>query len=1021
MSDTTTNTADRMRFPLRLTVPLALLIFVAAATWWSLHVGRQEVIERVQRDAIRNVAWTVTDLEAHVERAYRVRDEEAVHGKMAALGANREFVFAVVCDEDYQVLHSMRVGDIGKPIEEILPTAYQEIPLIGRTSLDAIRQALGGRVAAIGDNHTVVAAYPLILGTRPGELRPNRLGNLVVVHDSTATEAEALGVVTDEAFRFFFLLAIFAAGLGLFFHFGVARRLRRLANVAHQVGAGNMDVRSGLGGSDEVAELSWAVDKMVSDKGRAEKALRESEERYRSLFESTHDLVQSVAPDGQFLFVNPAWKEALGYSTDELEDLVLFDVIHPRDHAHCKELWQRVLAGESQRGFEATFVAKDGNQVIVEGNATGRFVAGELVATHGFFRDITERKQAQAQTAERQSRLEAILNTAADAIITIDEQGVIQTANPASEQLFGYPLSELIGGNIAQLMPTTYAKQHDTNVKNYITTGVRKIIGIGREVEAKRKDGTTFPADLAVSELNAGGQRLFTGIVRDISERRLAEAEQQSLGRILEDSLNEVYVFDAQSLLFMQVNQGARENIGYSLDELRKLTPLDLKPEFTPEQFSQLIEPLRNGEKENVVFETVHRRKGGSLYDVEVHIQLGTFQGTQAFVAFILDTTARKRAEQSLRVQQRALESAVNGIIITDPNQFDNPVVYVNPAALQITGYAEEEVLGRNCRFLQKDQREQDALHEVRAAIKQQRNCRVVLRNFRKDGTPFWNELSISPVRDENGKLTHFVGIQSDITARRDAEEALARVNQELEERVQRRNRQLEAAQEQLVRKEKLATLGQLAGSVAHEIRNPMGVIRNAAYFLEQTQANSDANTTEALGEISRGIANAERIVGELLDYAREPSAETNPFNLREAIDAALRMVRMPASVRVERPDAADLRATGDRGQIERLLANLIQNATHAMPDGGTLTLRCAAANGCVVTEVNDTGVGIDAQQLEKIFDPLFTTKAKGIGLGLALCRRYAELNHGSLAVDSEPGQGSTFRLSLPLAGAESD
>ncbi len=716
----TENVPPKQRFPLRLTVPLGLLLFVAVATGWNVRVGREQVVERVQREAIRDVTWTLAGLQADMERAYRVREEEVAQEKISALGAHREYVFAVALDDSNQVLHSMRVGDIGKPFRQVLPAACQGLSLLKPDSLAAIGQALGGRVEASGDGRTVVAAYPLVLGTRGGELRAHRIGSLVAIHDLSALEAEGLRVVTREALRFFYALAIFAAGLGLFFHFRIASRLGRLASVARDVGAGNMDVRSGLRGSDEVAELSWAFDQMVSDKARAE-----------------------------------------------------------------------------------------------------------------------------AQTADRQSRLEAILNTATDAIITINERGIIQTANPATENVFGYASSELIGSNIQRLMPAPYAGEHDTYLAAYVETGQRKIIGVGREVEAKRKDGTTFPVDLAVSESDVGGQRLFTGIVRDISERRLVEAEQQSLGRILEDSLNEIYVFDAETLFFIQANKGARENIGYAMDELRSLTPADLKPDFTPQKFAELIEPLRSGEKENVVFETVHCRRDGSRYDVEVHLQLGTFQGSPAFVAMILDTTQRKRAERSLRVQQRALESAVNGIIITDPNQTDNPVVYVNPASLQITGYAEEEVLGRNCRFLQRDDREQEALEEVRAAIEEERGCTVVLRNFRKDGTPFWNELTISPVRDENGLLTHFVGIQSDITARREAEEALARVNQELEKRVRERTRQLEEAQELLIRKEKLATLGQLAAGVAHEIRNPMGVIRNASYFLEQTLADGDEDTRE--------------------------------------------------------------------------------------------------------------------------------------------------------------------------------
>ena len=125
------------------------------------------------------------------------------------------------------------------------------------------------------------------------------------------------------------------------------------------------------------------------------------------------------------------------------------------------------------------------------------------------------------------------------------------------------------------------------------------------------------------------------------------------------------------------------------------------------------------------------------------------------------------------RVLERAVESARNGVVITDPNQPDNPIVYVNPAFERISGYSSEEILGRNCRFLQRHDKDQPALEEVRMAIRNGRECRVVVRNYRKNGALFWQELSISPVRDDRGRITHFVGIQDDVTERRLAEERL--------------------------------------------------------------------------------------------------------------------------------------------------------------------------------------------------------------------------------------------------------
>ena len=211
-----------------------------------------------------------------------------------------------------------------------------------------------------------------------------------------------------------------------------------------------------------------------------------------------------------------------------------------------------------------------------------------------------------------------------------------------------------------------------------------------------------------------------------------------------------------------------------------------------------------------------------------------------------------------------------------------------------------------------------------------------------------------------------------------------------------------------------MATLGQLAGGVAHEIRNPLAVIRNNVYYFEATHGNGDEDTKAAIGEIDRAMDDSEHIIQELLDFARDPKPNENHFVLELALDEAMQRVVVPSNVQLNLShEDVQVACCGDRGQIARIVGNLIRNAIDEMPEGGILMVSSSLANDSVTVVVADTGNGIAPENLERVFEPLHTGKAKGIGLGLAISKRYADLNAATLSVTSSMGNGARFQLVL--------
>ena len=249
---------------------------------------------------------------------------------------------------------------------------------------------------------------------------------------------------------------------------------------------------------------------------------------------------------GKVLSWNPAARRLLGYSGREMIGRSITTVIPPERLDEEKRIISAIRRGVRVEPYETLRLRRDGRTVEVSVSVSPIFNgAGKIVAAATIIRDITQRKKAEAALLEGSRRMSAIVETAVDAIVTIDERGIIESANAATERLFGYSRREMLGKNVKLLMPEPFSAEHDRYLRNYLKSGRAKIIGIGREVTGMRKDGSAFPLHLSVSEVRLEGRRLFTGILHDLSGRRALEHqiieasanEQRRIGQDLHDGL----------------------------------------------------------------------------------------------------------------------------------------------------------------------------------------------------------------------------------------------------------------------------------------------------------------------------------------------------------------------------------------------------------------------------------------------------------------------------------------------------
>ncbi len=528
------------------------------------------------------------------------------------------------------------------------------------------------------------------------------------------------------------------------------------------------------------------------------------------------------------------------------------------------------------------------------------------------------------------------------------------------------------------------------------------------------------------ADLLGANEQLQSEITGHLQAEEALRISAQRHQLLFESSRDALMTVGPPSWKFTTANQATLQMFGAAnVAEFTALGPWDVSPERQPdgrpssEKAPEMIAiAMREGSH---FFEWTHQRLDGQPFGANVLLTRMEVGGDMFLQATVRDITERKQIEQSLLESEerfrKAFQYSAIGMALVG---LDGQWLKVNHSLCQMIGYSEQELLSRTFQDItHPDDLDADLDFVAQLLAGKTDHYQMEKRYFHKDGHIVWIRLSVSLILDARHRPLHFVSQIDDITEEKLAEEKIHKLNEELEAKVQERTQALLDAQEELVRNEKLAVLGQIAGSVGHELRNPLGVMSNAVYFLQTVLSDADETTKEYLDIIKSEIAGSERIVSDLLDAVRTKSPQSAAVDVRALIDQVLHKCIFPPSVALELDIPATLPPLRvDALQIQQVFRNLISNGVEAMPEGGKLTIRALEDTQAksIAVSVIDSGLGMTPEQLHKLFQPLFTTKARGIGLGLVVVKNLTQANGGGVQVESAPGQGSMFTVTLPIS-----
>jgi PAS domain S-box-containing protein len=784
------------------------------------------------------------------------------------------------------------------------------------------------------------------------------------------------------------------------------------------------------------AEAEQRIQAELRERKLSEEKLREASLYARSLLEASLDPLVTINAEGKITDVNKATELVTGISRERLIGSDFSDYF--TDPEEARKGYQKVFTDGFVKDYPLAICSKSGRVTDVLYNATlYKNEAGKIEGIFAAARDVSARKKTEAELQTYREHLEELvrertkelreseqrwsttLSSIGDAVIATDVEGKVTFINAVAEELTGWTLSDVQYKPLEEVF-NIVNEQTRRKLENQVSRVLNEgaVVGLANHTILVRKDGTEVPIDDSGAPIRDEHGKI-TGVVlvfRDISKRKKTEDVLREHSSIISSASDAIYSTDT-SFVIKTWNPAAEHIFGWKAEEVIGKTAISL---FDPEY------PTLNGTTRDEAIkelmasdfwkgEMIFRRKDGSPISVSVSSSLvkdeeGSVTGV---VAIVHDITARKRREKELRKTQSDLKHA-QAVAKTGSWRLDakHNVLLWSDEAHRMFGIPKRTPLTYEV-FLDtvhpEDREEVD--RRWQAAIRGEPyeiEHRIIV-----NGEIKWVHEKAELEFDEDGAFHDAFGTVQDVTEAVTMREKLEEYSSQMEKLANERAEKLKDA-------ERLAAIGATAGMVGHDIRNPLQAIVGDLYLAKSDLASlhkgeEKEGLQESLEDIEKNVGYIDKIVQDLQDFAKPIKPVAKEADVEELCREVLFTKGIPenidASCEVEEKAK---KAIVDSDVLKRILTNLISNAVQAMPNGGKLAIRAFHEESGIVLSVQDTGVGIPDEVKPRLFTPLFTTKSRGQGFGLAVVKRMSEALGGTVTFDSEVGKGTKFTVRFP-------
>lgn len=749
--------------------------------------------------------------------------------------------------------------------------------------------------------------------------------------------------------------------------------------------------------------------------------LRKSEEKFRGITNSIRDAIILVNEDAEVTYWNPGAERTFGYSAEEAIGKYVHELVVPlnmseegneRINASVKIFGQTGIGYFTVGNVEVRGRRKDGSDFPAELGISPMKI-GEKWSAIGVVKDISQRKKEEHKLRDAEQRYRALFNQSPLGIVIINPKtGSLVEFNDVAPLQLGYTRDEFGKLQVHDITAELTDAEIEKRVSEILKNG-------GGEFETlhRTKDGKVRNVLVSALTLQSRGETLLHTVFHDITEMRkvqndLAKSEAR-YRQLVELAQEGIWAID-NDLKTTFVNPRMAQMLGCSQSEMLGKSLVDFLEKDTVEEITGTLGKFN---KPGVKGQFEHRFLRGDGTYISTGLAVSTITDDQGQVigklALAADITERKAMEDALKQERDMLENIAAsmdaGLTLIGR---DYHVLWANQLLKKHNG---DDLEGKRCYSIydQSDRICPDCgvrkIFENGVAVDRHDYC------IKVKGSTEWVELIATPVRDKKGRVVAALELVVNITERKRLQDKLAQYSQRLEELVQQRTKQLKQAQAELMKSERLAAIGELAGMVGHDLRNPLTGIKNSAYLLRKKGAEiNPVQAKEMVEVIEKCVDYSNKIVNDLLDYSRDIRLELEEVSPRQLMLESLAMVQVPENVQVINNLSEKQVLKADPDKIKRVFVNLTKNAIDAMPKGGKLTID-GKIKGNFKISFRDTGTGISEEVLPKLFSPLFTTKAKGMGFGLAICKRIVEAHGGTIVVKTVKDQGTTFTVTLPV------